>query len=107
MSKQAKLSGEELWKTRVEKISGELFALTYGALISELIKQSSKDNIKGVNASLETIGYRMGTRLIEEFLAKTNLTRCSDFKETAEIISKVGNDNHSYIYLSFLGIRCI
>ena len=31
----------------------------------------------------------MGTRLIEEFLAKTSALKCADFKETAEMISKV------------------
>ena len=31
----------------------------------------------------------MGTRLIEDFLARTGLQRCSTFAETAEVISKV------------------
>lgn len=34
-------------------------------------------------------GYNMGTRLIEDFLARTGLQRCSTFAETAEVISKV------------------
>lgn len=89
MSKQAKTLGEELWKTRVEKISGELFALTYGVLVAQLIRESSDDKLEEVNRSLDGIGYRMGARLVEEFLSKTNLTRCPDFRETAEIIAKV------------------
>lgn len=36
------------------------------------------------------MGYNIGLRLIEEFLAKTGAQRCSTFKETAEVISKVG-----------------
>lgn len=32
----------------------------------------------------------MGTRLIEDFLARSNLPRCTDLTQTAEIISKVG-----------------
>lgn len=36
------------------------------------------------------MGYNIGVRLIEEFLAKTGIQRCSSFKETAEIISEVG-----------------
>jgi hypothetical protein len=36
------------------------------------------------------MGYNIGIRLIEDFLAKTNIGRCSSFKETAEVISKVG-----------------
>lgn len=31
----------------------------------------------------------MGTRLIEDFLARTGLQRCSTFAETAEVVSKV------------------
>lgn len=36
------------------------------------------------------MGYNIGIRLIEEFLAKTGAQRCQSFKETAEMISKVG-----------------
>jgi hypothetical protein len=32
----------------------------------------------------------MGIRLIEDFLARTSTPRCTDFRETAEVISKVG-----------------
>jgi hypothetical protein len=42
-------------------------------------------------------GYNIGLRLIEEFLARTNLPRCSDFRETGEIIAKVG-------FKMFLGV---
>jgi hypothetical protein len=37
-----------------------------------------------------TRGYNIGTRLIEEFLAKSHMGRCKDFRDTAEAISKVG-----------------
>ena len=36
------------------------------------------------------MGYNIGLRLIEDFLAKTNTGQCSNFRETAEMISKVG-----------------
>jgi hypothetical protein len=36
------------------------------------------------------MGYNIGLRLIEEFLAKTGVKRCQSFRETAEVISKVG-----------------
>ncbi|XP_062170565.1 2S seed storage albumin protein-like [Alnus glutinosa] len=36
-------------------------------------------------------GYNIGIRLIDEFLAKSNVSRCIDFKETAETIAKVGS----------------
>ena len=34
-------------------------------------------------------GYNIGVRLIEDFLARANVSRCNDFKETADIIAKV------------------
>lgn len=36
------------------------------------------------------MGYNMGMRLIEDFLAKSNSGSCSNLRETAEVISKVG-----------------
>lgn len=34
-------------------------------------------------------GYNIGTRLIEDFLARSNLPRCTDLREVAEVVSKV------------------
>lgn len=36
------------------------------------------------------MGYNIGLRLIEDFLAKSNTGTCSNFRETAEVVSKVG-----------------
>lgn len=35
-------------------------------------------------------GFNIGTRLVEDFLARTSLPRCTDLTQTAEILSKVG-----------------
>lgn len=35
-------------------------------------------------------GYSIGVRLIEDFLAKTGSGRCRDFRETMDVVSKVG-----------------
>ena len=35
------------------------------------------------------MGYNIGTRLIEDFLAKSNLGRCADFREVGEVVAKV------------------
>jgi hypothetical protein len=35
-------------------------------------------------------GLQLGVRLIEDFLAKSNTGHCANFRETAEVISKVG-----------------
>ncbi|CAG8593830.1 941_t:CDS:2 [Cetraspora pellucida] len=90
MSKQYKTVGEDVWKNRVEKINAELFTLTYGSVVAQLVKDY--EDYQEVNKQLEKMGYNIGIRLIEDFLAKTtnNLGRCTDFRETAEVISKVG-----------------
>lgn len=64
--------------------NSELFTLTYGALVSQLLKDY--ENVKDVNKQLDRMGYNIGIRLIEDFLARTQSTRCYDFKETAEKI---------------------
>ncbi|KAF8309461.1 TRAPP I complex [Clavulina sp. PMI_390] len=81
-------SGDEMWKTRTEKINAELFTMTYGALVVQLIQDY--EDYAEVNKQLELMGYNMGTRLIEDFLARSNLGRCVDFKETGEVVAKVG-----------------
>ena len=35
-------------------------------------------------------GYNIGVRLVEDFLARSNVGRCHDFRETADVIAKVG-----------------
>ena len=67
--------------------NAELFALTYGALVVQLIQDY--EDYPEVNKQLEKMGYNIGTRLIEEFLAKTSLGRCADFKDVGEVITKV------------------
>ena len=34
-------------------------------------------------------GYNIGVRIIEDFLAKTNIPKCGTLQETSELISKV------------------
>jgi len=94
-SKQYKAVGEDLWKGRTEKINAELFAMTYGALVVQLIQDY--EDYAEVNKQLERMGYNIGTRLIEDFLARSSLGRCADFRETGEVVSKVG-------FKSFLNI---
>lgn len=44
------------------------------------------ENVDDVNKQLERIGYNMGMRLIEDFLARTSATRCLEMRETADKI---------------------
>jgi len=95
MSKQYKGIGEDLWKGRPEKVNAELFALTYGALVVQLIQDY--EDYAEVNKQLDKMGYNIGTRLIEDFLAKSGIGRCADFREVGEVVAKVG-------FKSFLNI---
>ncbi|KAF2139939.1 uncharacterized protein K452DRAFT_289319 [Aplosporella prunicola CBS 121167] len=87
-TKAARL-GEEIWKTRVDKVNAELVTLTYGTIVAQLCKDFDSDYIE-VNRQLDKMGYNIGLRLVEDFLAKSNTTSCSNFREVAEMISKVG-----------------
>lgn len=42
------------------------------------------ENPDDVNKQLERIGYNMGVRLIEDFLARTTSNRCMEMRETAD-----------------------
>ena len=49
MSK-AKL-GEDVWKNRIEKVNAELFVLTYGSLVAQLVRDC--ESYQQVNAELD------------------------------------------------------
>ncbi|XP_039209266.1 trafficking protein particle complex subunit 3 [Crotalus tigris] len=70
-----------------KKMSSELFTLTYGALVTQLCKDYEND--EDVNKQLDKMGYNIGVRLVEDFLARSNVGRCHDFRETADVIAKV------------------
>ncbi|XP_032828488.1 trafficking protein particle complex subunit 3 [Petromyzon marinus] len=80
MSRQANRATEN------KKISSELFSLTYGALVTQLCKDYEND--EDVNKQLDKMGYNIGVRIIEDFLARSNIGRCNDFRETADVIAK-------------------
>ena len=74
---------------RMEKVSSELVAITYGALVSQLLQ--GKQDAEAIHADLDRIGHNMGTRLVDEFLAKSgSATPCQSFKESLEVLSRVG-----------------
>ncbi|KAK5171012.1 uncharacterized protein LTR77_004156 [Saxophila tyrrhenica] len=96
MATKAARIGEEVWKSRIDKINAEVVTLTYGTIVAQLCRDItvpntvSKTDYNAVNKELDRMGYNMGLRLIEDFLAKSNTGQCSNFRETAEMISKVG-----------------
>lgn len=73
----------------MDKVNAELVTLTYGTIVSQLCQDYDSD-YQQVNKQLEKMGYNIGMRLIEDFLAKSNMGRCANFRETADTISKVG-----------------
>ena len=63
--------------------------LTYGTIVAQLCKDYESDYVE-VNKQLDKMGYNIGLRLIEDYLAKSNsMKRCANFRETAEMIAKV------------------
>lgn len=87
-------------RTRIDKVNAELVTLTYGTIVAQLCKDYESDYVE-VNKQLDKMGYNIGLRLIEDYLAKSNtMKRCANFRETAEMIARVGT-------LFFLGSRTL
>lgn len=84
--KNYKQLGEEAWK-KAEKINGDLFSLTYGVFVAHLLK--TLPDVAAVNAQLDKMGFNIGCRLIDEFLAKNPGIRCGEWPECMEVASKV------------------
>jgi hypothetical protein len=78
-----------------------LLTLTYGAFLQKLIKDNQHKPIEEVNEKLDKMGYNIGTRIVDEFFAKSQPNRglCKSFRETVEVIAKEG-------FKMFLGITC-
>ncbi len=73
---------------RMEKVNAELLALTYGAVVSELLRSVKETH--QVEHELEKMGHNMGVRLIDEYLAKTTNPACQSFKDVMESLSRIG-----------------
>ena len=81
--------GVVAWE-KMPKVNSELFALTYGSMVSQVIKDYEK--VDAINEQLDKMGHNIGIRLIDEFLAKSGVdmeSPCSSFRETADMICKV------------------
>jgi len=96
MSKLAKV-GEQTFN-KIDKINSELLAMTYGSLVTQMLKDY--EDVAAINQQLDKMGYKMGMRMIDEFMSKSGLTSgaCKEFKDTAESIAKVG-------FKMFLGVN--
>mmetsp|Transcript_26330 Transcript_26330/g.67061 ORF Transcript_26330/g.67061 Transcript_26330/m.67061 type:complete len:188 (+) Transcript_26330:79-642(+) len=81
---------------RGEKVNAELLLLTYGALVAQILKDNEKD-AEATNKKLDKIGYSIGQRIIDDYLARNMQGTCKNFVETADAIAKGG-------FKMFLGI---
>ena len=97
--------GEQAWARTTERVSGELFAMTYGGLVNHLVQDQEalnphltiNERMNTVNQQLEGIGIRIGQRIIDEYLAKSGavstvgggLNPCRNFAATGEAIAKI------------------
>ena len=72
----------------MDKVSAELVTLTYGTIVAQLCKDYEYDYAQ-VNKQLDRMGYNIGMRLIEDFLAKSNAPPCNNLREVSEMIAKV------------------
>jgi hypothetical protein len=70
------------------KVNAELVLLTYGALVSSLIKENPV--VEEVNTLLENMGFNIGGRIVDEFMARSGAGRCHSFEETAEVLARTG-----------------
>ena len=67
---QAAAAGQALW-SKMPKANAELFALTYGSLVTELVRDY-EDPIE-VNKQLDRIGHSIGVRCVDEFFSKADV----------------------------------
>lgn len=82
---------------RMEKVNAEVVAITYGALVTQIIADKLGD-IGAVNTELDRMGYNMGIRLIDEFLAKNGVPQtCQSFGDSIDTLSRIA-------FKMFLGI---
>lgn len=83
-------------RSRVEKINAEVVTLTYGTIVAQLCRDllvpgtAATTDYAAVNAELDRMGYNIGLRLIEDFLAKSGAGTCPSFRDTAEMVARVG-----------------
>lgn len=60
--------------------------------MTKILKENQHRPIDEVNQLLEKMGYNIGTRIVDEFFAKSQPNRalCKTFKDTVETVAKEG-----------------
>lgn len=74
-----------------DKVSAEFFAISYGALVQQLVADvPQEDDVESVNQQLEAIGHRIGARLIEEYSVRNDAPPCRTFAQAADGVALTG-----------------
>lgn len=87
-----------------DKVSQELFVLTYGAVVQQLVSDFEDENM--VNEQLVKLGRNIGQRLVDELFAKTGPglgSRCTSFRDTAEVVAHTGFKMFLGMHVDVLG----
>ncbi len=63
-----------------KEMKNELLSLTYGCIVKQIMEDCEEESVNA-NKNLEQIGFNIGSRLIDEYLAKTEIPVCKSFKE--------------------------
>ncbi|KAK8829593.1 component of TRAPP complex [Blastocystis sp. ATCC 50177/Nand II] len=66
-------------------ISAELLSLTYGAFISQIVKDY--EDVTEINKQIDLLGYNMGLRLVEDYLSKTHTRGIKSFQATCQDVA--------------------
>ncbi|GAX14162.1 hypothetical protein FisN_20Hh219 [Fistulifera solaris] len=83
-SKTINAQANALWQKQ-PKANAEFFALTYGALVAELVRDLEQTT--EIQAELDRMGHSIGIRFIEEVLAKAPELKVSQqFMETVDVV---------------------
>lgn len=80
--------GEAAW-TKMPKVNAELFSLTYGSMVAQIVRDYEEAD--KINVQLEKMGFNIGIRLVDELFAKSGIGAgppCT-FRETADVICKI------------------
>lgn len=72
MSRQSLQALGEQSFARCDRVSAELLTLTYGSFVRQLLLDY--EDVADVNAQLDTMGYNIGVRLVDDFLAKSKIS---------------------------------
>jgi hypothetical protein len=83
-------------------MNADLFTLTYGALVMDVIRD--REQPEEVNRQLDKIGYNMGLRMADDFLAKNpRIGRCSTMQQLGEVLAKSACKTYLGVQVSWVG----